>query len=816
MAEQNFNQELHDSHAGTGGGNPSPFSDDGASSHKYALTFGEHAKLGPGQWVHTKNMTWSEIVVMFSDHREGPKDGPCFLACSLAGTTRGNEHACEIGLAVFDSDSGDSLEAIKAVLGRVGCGGIIYSTHSHLTTTTRVSTDAFRKSCSTPEDFLMKEKHYPSEIAKGAKNIGEEGKQTILEHAPLPKYRIVIPLKRPWKASDYQNQAQAVTAWKAAYKAFMKASGLTLDSSCSDPSRLFFLPRHDPGRVFETEVIDGPPLDIWSIPTDPKKEEPEPKAEEAAHERDAEDESVIERFNRECSIEQALKWCGYTKVGTKWLSPHSTTGEPGISIKDGRAFCHHSSDPLFTGDEKYAHDAFSVFCVVMHDGDMGAAVSAASAKLGMKSFLNVSPGIEEQEKKAWPVLEPAAFYGFAGRFVKLATLDSEADPAAVLSTFLGRAGIEFGTSAYLQVGDSKHYPRINAVIVGQSAKARKGTSAAPVTRLFKLNEVGNIYSPAVTNGGPLSSGEGLVFAVRDEVKTWQVGKGSEVGKLVVSDPGIEDKRLFVKEEEFGAALKAAQRQGNTLSAIIRHAFDSGNISPMTKSNLIKTTGAHIGLLCHITIAELNHLLEECDVLNGFSNRFLWICARRSKLVSLPAPMPGEELRELQLELMDAVCGAASCGQVGLTPEAVEWWDKNYPSITKDVPGRLGAVTSRGEVMILRLALIYALLDQAKAVNVAHLDAAHAVWRYSFASARYIFGDSSENPLTNKLLDAIKKAGNAGLSKTELHAATGNNAKKGQIDKAVKELLVSGVVKIKKTQDEGRQKETFVYEKDEFN
>ena len=746
--------------------------------------------------------TWPEIVAMLTDHREGKKNGPCFLACSLSGTARGNDYAQEIGIAAFDSDSGHSLKEIEAVFHRLGCGAIIYSTHSHLTTTTRVSTDAFRKSCSTPEDFLMKEKHYPSEIAKGAKNIGEEGKQTILEHAPLPKYRIVIPLKRPWKASDYQNQAQAVTAWKAAYKAFMKASGLTLDSSCSDPSRLFFLPRHDPGRVFETEVIDGPPLDIWSIPTDPKKEEPEPKAEEAAHERDAEDESVIERFNRECTIEQALEWCGYTKKGDKWLSPHSTTGEPGISIKDGRCFCHHSSDPLFG---EHAHDAFSVFCTAKHGGDTKEAVKDAAAMLGVKKGENRSDA-DNIDVTPWPVLEPGARYGFAGRFVELATRNSEADPAAVLLTFLCRAGIEFGTSAYLQIGDTKHHPRVNVAVVGATAKARKGTSASHVKRLFDLEDVPGIlsYTSATTSNGPLSSGEGLIYPVRDPVKSWDKDKQIWID----IDPGAEDKRLFVFEEEFAAALKAVQRQGNTLSAIVRQAFDNGKIEPLTKTNQMTATGAHIGLACHITNAELHHLLAECEALNGFGNRFLWCCSRRTRMIPFPSPMPENELSELQRELLGVVDTASSREQVGLTPEAVEWWGENYPSITADVPGKLGAVTSRAEVMVSRLALIYALLDAVETVDVSHFEAAFAVWRYCFASARHIFDAEPENPVAVKVLRAIRAAGKAGLSSTELHKATGNNLKKEQMKEALKELVASRLVDVAEEETGGRRKTRF--------
>lgn len=98
--------------------------------------------------------------------------------------------------------------------------------------------------------------------------------------------------------------------------------------------------------------------------------------------------------------------------------------------------------------------------------------------------------IEDDDKVCdWPVLNDKALYGFAKDFVELATANSEAGPAAVLATFLSRFGVECGAGSYFNVGDSKHYPRLFAAIVGASSKARKGTSAKPVESLFDLDEI---------------------------------------------------------------------------------------------------------------------------------------------------------------------------------------------------------------------------------------------------------------------------------------------------------------------------------------
>jgi hypothetical protein len=66
------------------------------------------------------------------------------------------------------------------------------------------------------------------------------------------------------------------------------------------------------------------------------------------------------------------------------------------------------------------------------------------------------------------------------------------------------------------------------------------------------------------SNGPLSSGEGLVYAVRDKTD---------------DDDGVIDKRLLVVEQELGAALRAFQRTGNNLSMILRGAFDGDTLEP---------------------------------------------------------------------------------------------------------------------------------------------------------------------------------------------------------------------------------------------
>lgn len=89
---------------------------------------------------------------------------------------------------------------------------------------------------------------------------------------------------------------------------------------------------------------------------------------------------VIPEFNRCHDIATLIEAHGYKRMDGKWLCPQSSSGEPGVTIIDGKLYSHHTSDPLANG---HKNDAFDVFCILMHDGDQRAAIRAAAKILGI-------------------------------------------------------------------------------------------------------------------------------------------------------------------------------------------------------------------------------------------------------------------------------------------------------------------------------------------------------------------------------------------------------------------------------------------------
>src|SRR5262249_18812421 len=124
---------------------------------------------------------------------------------------------------------------------------------------------------------------------------------------------------------------------------------------------------------------------------------------------------------------------------------------------------------------------------------------------------------------------------------------------------------------------TRHYLNEFAVLVGRSSLGRKETAGDWAKEVY--NRIDGTWALDRIQAG-LSSGEGLISAVRDPLETRSPirQKGKIVDwQTVVSDPGATDKRLLVLETEFGGVLRALEREGNKLSSLIRLAWDSGNL-----------------------------------------------------------------------------------------------------------------------------------------------------------------------------------------------------------------------------------------------
>jgi hypothetical protein len=397
----------------------------------------------------------------------------------------------------------------------------------------------------------------------------------------------------------------------------------------------------------------------------------------------------------------------------------------------------------------------------------------------------------------YPRMPLKAFHGIAAQITRAIEPHTEADPAAILIQLLISVGCAIGRGAFFMVGATAHYTNLFSCLVGKTSRARKGSAHDFVVWIMK--EVDCPWIGTCLARG-LSTGEGLIYAVRDKlIRKEQVkknGKYTGEEQECIADFGVDDKRLFVTEAEFSRPLKAMSRESNILSEVIRSAWDHGDLRSMVKSNPYRATGAHIAISGHITREELQKSLTHCDFFNGFANRFLWACVQRSKVLPFP-PSISLILKDFSddiAHLKDVIQWAREVKEMKRDREADQRWESVYPELTADIPGRFGATIGRGESQVLRLSMIFALLDGNYVIRAEHLEAALALWQYCVESARHLFLTEFDDPNAAKIFLALREH-SKGMTRTEISIEVfKRNLSRAKLDEALSYLRRLGLAR----------------------
>lgn len=398
--------------------------------------------------------------------------------------------------------------------------------------------------------------------------------------------------------------------------------------------------------------------------------------------------------------------------------------------------------------------------------------------------------------EAWPVLDPAALHGPAGDVVRTLDPHTEADPVGILASFLAAFGAAVGPGPHAVADGAEHPARLFAVLVGKTSRGRKGTAQANVRRIMAAADP--VFCAERILGG-LASGEGLVAAVSD-------GTTNEDGNVAGA---VEDKRTLVVEPEFARVLKVCARESSTLSALLRHAWDSGDLRVLTRREPLKATGAHICLVAHVTVEELRRCLPESEAANGYGNRHWFGLVRRSKRLPSGGNLDDAVVHYLGGRVRDALAAARGVGILRRTAEAEALWEAIYNTIDDEADGMVGALSARAEAQMLRLSVVYALLDGSHVIDLPHVQAAEAMWAYGEATLRHVFGDALGDEAADRLLAAIRAAGTTGLDRQAQRDVFGRHLSADRVALARDYLERKGLI-VTTTEETGGRPRTVSY------
>ena len=396
----------------------------------------------------------------------------------------------------------------------------------------------------------------------------------------------------------------------------------------------------------------------------------------------------------------------------------------------------------------------------------------------------------------WPApLGDAACIGLAGEVLAAFEPLTEADPNAILIQFLAAAGNLFGGGPHLVIGEKRHALRLWPLVVGSTATGKKGTGAGLV---FSILDAADPSWKSCRKAG-IASGEAIVHHVRDaNAVVRRMQKSGTEFEIRETVEGVTDKRLLLIEEEFSRVLRLSRKEGTTLSAMLREAWDHDTLMTTSKTAAETATGAHVTVIGHITPEELRRELSSTEISNGFANRFLFVASRRSKHLSFPPKLDAARRSHL-VELFQTVKThwEKESPELFLSEPTRRIWDTMKPEIEEEAERAetaglaIGKVISRGAPYVLRIAATYAALDCSAEISPPHLAAAREVWRYSVDSARAVFGDELSNPHARTILEALANHPERAMPRAQIHDLLQRHCAASELTRIRDALIAAG-------------------------
>ena len=423
----------------------------------------------------------------------------------------------------------------------------------------------------------------------------------------------------------------------------------------------------------------------------------------------------------------------------------------------------------------------------------------------LNSYLNNRIPYDPYQHDWPPPINEKSQIGLMKKLIDGIRKSTEADTNALILTFLTITGNILGRTCYVKVGALEFFPNLFLSIIGSTARGRKGTSLSNIREVIG-KFFSQYFSDCVVSG--LASGEGLIFQVRDEVKGKEKNKdGIEVE--VIKDPGAVDKRCLNIEQEFQALLSAASRVGSTITAVLRNAWDGTILSTLSKNSPCKSTDHHVSLITHCTAEELESCFGYDNSVNGLGNRFLWGLSRRSRKLPIPPEIDWHFKNTFGAELSLAISNAKNISCFRLATEAEPHWIEITERFDDEnlMRGLYGKMIGRGPVQILKMALIFAVLNNSKVVGIPEIEAAIEVWNYCEASAHYLFSGVQSNSTQRKIIRALENADN-GLTKSDILDIFGRHKSAADVDEEMDELKKEGLVRVTSESTGGRNATRF--------
>jgi hypothetical protein len=210
-----------------------------------------------------------------------------------------------------------------------------------------------------------------------------------------------------------------------------------------------------------------------------------------------------------------------------------------------------------------------------------------------------------------------------------------------------------------------------------------------------------------------------------------VGSSTKLIDILANKPNT---LLYITE--FTRLMGNARRQAtDTIIPTLMEAFDTPPVMQNNSmANPIQANFPYLSILAATQPDILAETMSGTDMNSGFANRWFFVCGNLGD----PIPLPPQLDRAVVTRLLSGIWSARNRypdrTMLKLDPSAIDRWHDWYiADFTRESPtSEEDAMRARHAVLIQKLALIYAVCDEAKTIQLDHLEAGIAVvewmWR----------------------------------------------------------------------------------------
>lgn len=538
-------------------------------------------------------------------------------------------------------------------------------------------------------------------------------------------------------------------------------------------------------------------------------------AEQRVADREELDQGGMDRpgdiYNRKTTWDELLTPLGWKPIGSRdgqvryWTRPgkargavSATTGYCKSTLRDDQFYCFSTSPDIEPIEANRGYSKFELYTALEFDGDYGAASSELAAQgFTVEAAADGSEfgSVEEDDEEEISIAESEQLPEFVfdnpiGKYCLQNDAYTEANIESVFLQSMEIFGNWIGRDVSYRINNSMIRANGFLVVVGTTARGRKGTAFKDAMAPYNLEDVHVADYRANMVGTGIASGEAVVARVAD------AGASG-------------DGRFLAHYPEIHAMLAALHRENSSLGSMLREAYDGNPISVLTKKDPLVASRPHVSLLMHTTEADIRGVLSSQAARNGLLNRMLFFKAANGKLLPRPGVLDEGRIRELLDELI--LCREwAIDREITWSAEAEEAWDAVYLKYnTSRGDELLDSMFQRATDYIIKYCLRFAILARSGTISLSHLHAALAIVERCISDTIDILGrQSKEFDDKDKILQLIKDS--TSITRSDISRLLFHNKHPMQdIKDQLRSLETTGKIKSQKTKKGRRTFETWV-------